>query len=148
MTTRRKSELSTITAEPGHEIIALNIVKGCLEGSMQQPAPELACKTKKAAWYVVARVAEHEDDCSKPGYEHFETKSAALKRWGVVQSETRAKLPGRAAMLVDAMKLVVLKEAGGAAATPGSASVISVSKAIRASLSSRRIASSSWDVMR
>jgi hypothetical protein len=55
MCTNRKEAQTTIVAELGHEIVALQIYKGTLLGSVQQASPKEEQVKQPEAWLVIAR---------------------------------------------------------------------------------------------
>jgi len=61
LTTRWESELTTLTAQPGHEIIGLTIRHGTLVGSEQQPALSALKAKDHSEWFAVGTVSPKED---------------------------------------------------------------------------------------
>lgn len=123
LATRRADQQTTMVADPGHEIIALRIKRGTLEGIVQQlvPSDEAAIAHPKT-WFVVAASKPKEDhESNQPGnyqdtiYSHYHDLSEAKAAYHVAKGAIISKV-GRSAVLIDAIKSKVLLEAGNSAA--------------------------------
>jgi len=110
MCTNRASELVTITARPGYEIISMSIEKGILVGSEQQPIE--TPRDKLASWFVVAQCSQKDDNVET--YGHYYTKNKAVEVFNAASSKSMKH--GQAVLLLDAMKLKILKQRGSAEA--------------------------------
>jgi ABC-type multidrug transport system fused ATPase/permease subunit len=113
MCTNRKEEQTTIVAGPGHEIVALQIFKGILIGSVQQVVPEDEQHKQPEAWLVIARHFLKEDGQAKPNFEQFNSSSTAKAAWRKSLAEVKAK-KGRSAVLIDCIQMGKLNQAGSA----------------------------------
>jgi len=142
LASKRKDEETTMHADPGHEIISLNIERGVLKGIEQRPLPAarpivtaqsclgdggLFADGNWSCWHVVATLAEKEDEHARsdqtPGagsipasaarYRHFRSYKAALRHFRSHATPwVTTKAAGRAAVLINANRLTVLQRAG------------------------------------
>ena len=103
-----KHKRTIITADPGMEILSIQIKSGALVGYMQQPCGEQSVVNKE--WYSVLyqRTKEEEDGVE---VKEFSDKRAAGCWWEEV-SEGCGKKAGRGALFLDTKKNKILDKTG------------------------------------
>lgn len=87
LTTRWESELTTVTAQPGHEIIGLTIRHGTLVGSEQQPASSRLRAKDHRQWFAVGTTSPKEDDDADAAT-HTDDDTAAANKTGTRTNTT------------------------------------------------------------
>lgn len=112
LSSRRKSELTEVTAEPGHEIVGLIIRGGVFCGTCQQPAapPTLETQAVQATkqWFAVATVSGEHLCKDAVQVQHFFDKSEAQAAW----RDCKASHVVNGALLLDCFELKGLAKQG------------------------------------
>ena len=129
LASKQASEVVTVRAEPGQEIIALTIRRGVLIGTVQQThsveqASPLTSKSatadkdkskkngKKAPWLAIVRMGPKEEDASSSNFirvEHFSNEASATAKWKQQTQSWAKERAARAAIMVDCMSLAIVR---------------------------------------
>lgn len=128
--TNLKDQLTTLKAQPNHQITALNINKGHLLSLIEHPIPPHPHQNDRSnpnpnpnqPWYVVASYNKQNDDydltedekdalglLSGCNFEHFKSYFDAKKRF---TSLTSSKRKGNAVLILDCKKMATVKYSG------------------------------------
>mmetsp|Transcript_32437 Transcript_32437/g.40708 ORF Transcript_32437/g.40708 Transcript_32437/m.40708 type:complete len:837 (+) Transcript_32437:163-2673(+) len=115
LSTRKKSEQTTIIADQGKEIISLNIIQGVLVGVEQRFVPLTENIKHEKEWYTLSLTFPKED-CgnAKDGnivYNHFHLKQEAIAEWKKATKVINQK-QGRAAVLFDSINMKPIRKMG------------------------------------
>ena len=105
------SEATSVTAEPGCEIVSLVVRRGVLRGTVQQPAAPALHEGPAAEWYTIVSMAE---DGGVETQHHFTWRSAR-SAWAATQQDVTTAEAG-AALLTDTLARRVIRNVGSAAA--------------------------------
>ncbi|XP_063690245.1 uncharacterized protein LOC134822900 [Bolinopsis microptera] len=101
-----KHKRTTITAEPGMEILSLQIRSGALVGYEQQPCREESVAVEE--WYSVLYQGTKEDGVE---VKEFSEKQEAVRWWQGIRDKCRQK-SGRGALFLDTKRNTILNKTG------------------------------------
>eukprot|EP00638_Chattonella_subsalsa_P010817 CAMPEP_0117800532 /NCGR_PEP_ID=MMETSP0948-20121206/14514_1 /TAXON_ID=44440 /ORGANISM="Chattonella subsalsa, Strain CCMP2191" /LENGTH=309 /DNA_ID=CAMNT_0005632805 /DNA_START=89 /DNA_END=1016 /DNA_ORIENTATION=+ len=113
LSTRKKSEQTTIKADEGKEIISLNIIQGVLVGVEQRLVPLIENVKHEKEWYTLSLILPKEDNDAEDNivYSHFHHKQKAISEWNKTSTFINQK-QGRAAVLFDSIKMISIRKTG------------------------------------